>query len=140
MASLDYGSAIRMFRADGTLDPDLDGPMLTGPRVALEAVAVTLFTLVGSNPYDRNMGVRLPLPALINYTGSDASLRRIEAEYAAAARTQVEMVGAARFAFSRTSRGLALTGAVTTSSGLTAPLVASVADAIKVLFPTASAA
>jgi hypothetical protein len=139
VAILDYGSAIRMFAADGTLDADFDGPLLTGPRVALEGVGVVLFTLINSNPYDLNMGVARPLPSLINYTGTDGELRRIEADYVSAARRQVANVITARFAFQRIARGLALTGAITTADGLVSPLVATVADAIKVLFPTVPA-
>ncbi len=133
MPILDYGSAVRMFGPDGTLDADLDGPMITGRRVALEGVGVVIFTLIGSNPYDRNMGVPRPLPSLVNFTGRDGELRRIEGDYVTAARLQVANVRAARFAFQRTARGLVLTGAITTAEGIVSPLVATVADALRVL-------
>lgn len=139
MAVVDYGSALRMFRDDGTLGPDLDGPLVTGPRVALEGVGVVLFTRVSSDPYDLNLGVKYSLPDLLNFTAGDDLLRRIEADYAVAARTQVANVIGARFAFRRVDRGLALSGSVTTIEGLASPLVASVTDAIKVLFPTVPA-
>ncbi len=138
MPILDYGSAVRMFAADGTLDPDFDGPMLTGPRVALEGVGVELFTLAGSNPYDLNMGVPRPLPGLVNFTGGDAALHRIEGDYVVAA-LRVANVLRARFAFQRIARGLVLTGAISTADGIISPLVATVVDAIKVLFPTVPA-
>lgn len=138
MPILDYGSAIRMFGDDGTLDADFDGPLLTGPRVALEGVGVELYTLIGSCPYDRNMGVPRPLPGLINFTGSDYELHRIEADYVVAARGVANVI-TARFAFQRIPRGLVLTGALTTADGIISPLVATVADVIKVLFPTVPA-
>ena len=138
MAILDYGSAVRMFADDGTLDANLDGPLLTGARVALEGVGVELYTLAGSNPYDRNMGVARPLPGLVNFSGGDAELHRIEADYVVAAR-KVANVITARFAFQRIARGLVLTGAITTADGIVSPLVATVTDAIKVLFPTVPA-
>lgn len=139
MAILDYGSALRMFADDGTLDADFDGPLLTGPRVALEGVGVVLYTRINSDPYDRNLGVPRPLPVLVNFTGQDGELRRIEADYVSAARRQVANVIASRFAFQRIPRGLVLTGAISTADGRVSPLVATVTDAIKVLFPTVPA-
>lgn len=132
---IDYGSAVRMFRSDGTLDPDLDGPMITGPRVALEGVGVLLMTKAGSVPWSSFSGVARPLPSLINSTPSDPELRRIEADYAAAAPAQVGNVVSARFAFQRTAAGLRLAGLITTSTGVVSPLVAAVGDVIKILFP-----
>ena len=133
--AIDYGSAVRMFTLAGALEPDLDGPLITGPRVALEGVGVVIMTQASSVPWAPTDGVARPLYSLINFTGGDAELRRIEADYASAAE-QVSNVITARFAFQRTLRGLSISGAISTAAGLTLPLVATVGDAVKILFPT----
>lgn len=137
--AIDFGSAIRMFRADGTLDPDLGGPLLTGPRVALEAAAVTIMTHLGGLWYDDAKGVTTPLQDLVNFTGTDGELQRIAGEYGAAVEDQVEQIVSAQFIVRRVDKGVAVGGSIALSSGLVAPLVASLADALTVLFPTVPA-
>lgn len=130
----DHGSAVSVFRPDGTIDADYDGEEITGVRVVLEDVAQTLMTDVGAIFYAPTEGVIHTLQSLINSTHDDAALRRIEDEYAAAAEEQCEGVVKAIFKFSRIEKGLRLTGRIYTDEG-PGVLDVTATDALRVLFP-----
>lgn len=132
---IDHGSSVSVFRPDGSIDADLDGPEVTGARVVLENVVCVLMTPLGSIFYDATAGVSRPLQSLVNATIDAAERRRIQDEYISAAEQQAEgVVKADIVLIDNGAKGLVLTGTVYTDEG-PGQLEVSAADALKVLFP-----
>lgn len=108
--------------AESTFGPDgiarwtPSAPPIKDPRETLEAVGREILTPIGALFWAKERGVTHPFAQLVNTTPSEATLRRIEADYSAAA-VRVPGVLVAKFRLLRGIAGIELAAIVTFGGG-----------------------